>query len=195
MSAVSIAEAWPARGRPFTVSDLDRLPDDGRRYELLDGVLIVSPRPTTVHQLVLMRLITLLGNACQDELCVLPEPALQLSADTEFDPDVVVVPWRDVGGAKITTPPLLVVEIRSPSTALIDLNRKKAAYQRFGVPSYWIVDPDPQQPSITAFELLDGTYSTVASVGGHEVLCAERPFAVQVVPALLLAGLPGRAQS
>jgi hypothetical protein len=50
MSAVSTTEAWPARGQPFTVSDLDRLPDDGRRYELLDGVLVVRPRPTTVHQ-------------------------------------------------------------------------------------------------------------------------------------------------
>ena len=49
MSVVSYAPAWPARGQPFTVDDLDRLPDDGRRYELLDGVLIVSPRPTTVQ--------------------------------------------------------------------------------------------------------------------------------------------------
>jgi Uma2 family endonuclease len=192
MSAVSIAEAWPARGQPFTVADLDKLPDDGRRYELLDGVLIVSPRPTTVHQLVLMRLITLLGNACQDELCVLPEPALQLSDDTEFDPDVVVVPWRDVGGTKITVPPLLVVEIRSPSTAPIDLNRKKAAYQRFGVLSYWIVDPGPREPSITAFELRDGRYAELSRATGNEMLEAERPFLVEVVPALLLAGLPGR---
>jgi hypothetical protein len=43
MSVVTIAEAWPAAGRPFTVAELDRMPDDGRRYELLDGVLVVSP--------------------------------------------------------------------------------------------------------------------------------------------------------
>jgi hypothetical protein len=49
MSAVSTTEAWPARGQPFTVRDLDRLPDDGRRYELLDGVLVVSPRPFRVE--------------------------------------------------------------------------------------------------------------------------------------------------
>jgi len=47
MSGVTIAEAWPAAGRPFTVAELDRMPDDGRRYELLDGALVVSPRPTT----------------------------------------------------------------------------------------------------------------------------------------------------
>jgi hypothetical protein len=52
MSDVTIAEAWPAPGCPFTVAELDRMPYDGRRYELLDGVLIVSPRPTTIHQFV-----------------------------------------------------------------------------------------------------------------------------------------------
>ena len=56
MSVVTIAEAWPAAGHPFTVAELDRMPDDGRRYELLDGVLIVSPRPTTIHQVVAGRL-------------------------------------------------------------------------------------------------------------------------------------------
>ena len=43
MSVVSIAEAWPSPGKPFTVAELDRMPDDGHRYELLDGVLVVSP--------------------------------------------------------------------------------------------------------------------------------------------------------
>ncbi len=192
MSAVSTTEAWPARGQPFTVSDLDRLPDDGRRYELLDGVLVVSPRPTTVHQLAALRLATLLDSACPAHLCVLPEPALQLSANTEFDPDVVVVHWADVGGAKLTAPPLLAVETRSPSTALIDLNRKKAAYQRFGVPSYWIVDPDPLEPSITAYELREGKYATMDKATNQETMAAEQPFRVEVVPAALLAGLPAR---
>ena len=50
MSAVTIGEAWPGFGGPFTVAELDRMPDDGHRYELLDGTLVVSPRPTTVHQ-------------------------------------------------------------------------------------------------------------------------------------------------
>ena len=44
MSVVTITEAWPAAGRPFTVAELDRMPDDGRRYELLDGALVVSPQ-------------------------------------------------------------------------------------------------------------------------------------------------------
>jgi Uma2 family endonuclease len=191
MSAVSIAEAWPARGQPFTVEDLDRLPDDGRRYELLDGVLVVSPRPTTFHQLAASRLVTELTIACLDDLCVLAEPAVQLTAQTEFDPDVVVVRQQDIGGAKITAPPLLVVEVRSPRTALIDLNRKKAAYQRFGVTSYWIMDPDLRHPSITVFGLRDGQYEQLIKVESGDMLRAEHPFPVEVTPARLLAGLPG----
>ena len=143
MSVVTIAEAWPAAGRPFTVAELDRMPDDGRRYELLEGVLIVSPRPTTVHQFVSMRLLRILADACPDDLCVVPEPAVELGPQTEFDPDLVVVGMDQIGGAKFTEPPLLIIEIRSPSTALVDLNRKKAVYERFGVSSYWIVNPDP----------------------------------------------------
>jgi hypothetical protein len=50
MSAVTIAEAWPKPGEPFTVDDLERMPDDGRRYELIDGMLIVSPAPAMPHQ-------------------------------------------------------------------------------------------------------------------------------------------------
>lgn len=185
--AVSIAEAWPAAGRPFTVAELDRMPEDGRRYELLDGVLVVSPRPATVHQLAAARLVIVLGSACPEGLCVLAEPAVQLSGDTEFDPDVVVVLRQDVGGAKFTRPPLLAVEIRSPRTALMDLTRKKAAYERFGVQSYWIVDPDPGHPSLTVFELHDGHFDEVIKASGHDPFRADRPFPVEIIPARLLA--------
>jgi len=92
-----------------------------------------------------------------------------------------------IGGEKFTEPPLLVVEIRSPGTALIDLNRKKAAYERFGVPSYWIVNPDPPQPELTVFELRDGGYALAAKTSG--LFTADRPFTVSVAPARLTDGL------
>jgi Uma2 family endonuclease len=186
MSVVTIAEAWPAAGRPFTVAELDRMPNDGRRYELLDGALIVSPRPTTIHQVVAGRLFRVLSGACPDDLCVVPEPAVEIGPQTEFDPDLVVVRMDQIGGAKFTEPPLLAVEIRSPSTALVDLNRKKAAYERFGVPSYWIVNPDPPQPELTVFELRDGHYALTAEAS--EPLTADHPFTVTIAPADLTAG-------
>jgi Uma2 family endonuclease len=81
------------------------------------------------------------------------------------------------------------VEVRAPSTALIDLNLKKAAYERFGVPSYWVVIPDQGKPELIAFELRDRCYEEAARVRGDEPFAARRPFAVEVVPARLVAGL------
>jgi Uma2 family endonuclease len=190
MSVVSIAEAWPLPGKPFTVAELDRMPDDGHRYELLDGVLVVSPRPTPAHQVVAFTLASILDRAAPPEWQVVPEPAVMVSRDTEFSPDIVVVGRDQLSGTKITQPPILAVEVRSPSTALIDLNRKKAAYERFGVPSYWVVIPDQGNPELIAFELRDGRYEEAGRVGGDEPFGARRPFVVEVVPARLVAGLP-----
>ena len=74
MSAVTIDEAWPGFGSAFTVAELDRMPDDGHRYELLDGTLVVSPRPTTIHQAVVGRLYGVLSAVCPEDLLVVPEP-------------------------------------------------------------------------------------------------------------------------
>ena len=188
MSAVTIGEAWPGFGSAFTVAELDRMPDDGHRYELFDGVLVVSPRPTTVHQYVAMRLATQLDRVRPADLCVLAEPAVQLDAQTEFDPDLVVVPLDEVGGAKFTAPPLLVVEVRSPSTAIFDLNRKKAAYEKFGVPSYWVVNPDLAAPEVTVFERRDGRYLLVET--STQPFTVALPFEVTIAPASLTKGLP-----
>jgi Uma2 family endonuclease len=191
MSVMSTAEETPLPfAGPITVAALDRLPDDGHRWELLDGVLVVSPRPATVHQAVAVELLVLLHAHCPPELRVIPEPAVQLSDVTEFDPDIVVVPQEEIGGAKFHTPPELVVEIRSPGTAIVDLNRKKAAYERFGVPSYWIVIPDRIKPGLVAFELGEQGYREIAHVTGDEAFTATRPFEVTVVPSQLVAGLP-----
>ena len=189
MGVMTIAEAWPAAGQPFTVAELDRMPDDGRRYELVDGVLVVSPRPTQIHQVVALRVASALEQATPPGLQVVPEPAVMISSNTEFDPDVVVVGLATIGDAKVTTPPLLVVEVRSPKTALVDLNTKKAAYERFGVESYWIVVPEVKRPELIAFELRDGRYRQVAHVTGGKPFRAERPFSVEIVPARLVAGL------
>jgi Uma2 family endonuclease len=192
MSVVTIAEAWPAPGKPFTVADLGRMPDDGRRYELLDGVLLVSPRPGNPHQEVAAELLGLLRAACPAGLRALPEPAVQFSRETEFAPDLVVIRQEQVNAAKCTEPPLLVVEVRSPSTALFDLNLKKAAYERFGVESYWVVVPDLDKPEVIGFELAGGRYREAAHVTGDETFAAVRPFPIEVVPSLLVAGLqPG----
>jgi Uma2 family endonuclease len=189
MVAMSIAEAWPPPGHLFTVDDLDRMPDDTRRYELLDGVLIVSPRPRVPHQKVAFDLAMVLHDACPPHLLVIPEPAVMLSRITEFDPDIVVIRQEHVDATRLDDPPLLIVEVRSPSTAVIDLNRKKDAYQKFGVPSYWIVNPDRDAPELIVFELGESGYEEIAHVAGDSSFPALKPFQVEIVPARLVTGL------
>lgn len=189
MSVVTITDAWPRPGEPFTVGDLDRMPDDGHRYELLDGTLIVSPAPGPPHQRVAVMLCHILELACPEELIVFPNVGLRIGPQSALEPDAVVARPSDVSGARLTRPPLLVAEILSPDSALRDLNLKKAAYEQFGIGSYWVIDPDLEQPSIRAFGLVNREYRDEAYAMGEAAFRAERPFAVEIVPAHLVAKL------
>jgi hypothetical protein len=110
------------RSRPLTRAELDSMPDDGHRYELIDGVLPAAP--------------------------------------------------------------VLAIEILSPSTRLFDLNTTKARFEVAGCASYWVVDPD--DASLTAWELVDGRYVEVAHVVGTDAFTATRPYAVEIVPDALV---------
>jgi Uma2 family endonuclease len=192
MAAMTIAEAWPTSGRLFTVDDLERMPDDGRRYELVDGVLMVSPAPTVPHQVVQLQLGIVLQASCPADLGVVPGPGVRMSDDTELIPDLVVVDKDQLTARRVTRAPLLAVEIQSSSTALFDLNTKKAVYERFSIGSYWIVVPEADQPELIALELRDGRYEEVTHVIGRQSFQARQPFAVEIVPARLVAALlPG----
>jgi Uma2 family endonuclease len=189
MGTVTIAEAWPEHGAGFTIGDLDRMPNDGHRYELLDGTLIVSPAPGLPHQRVAIVLAMLLELACPEDLVVFPNVNVRLDTATALEPDVVVARPSDPGGPRLLGPPLLVAEILSPDSALRDMNLKLAAYERYGVPCYWVVDPDLDRPALRVFELSGGAYREVAHVIGDQAFHAGRPFAVQVVPSRLVAKL------
>ncbi|OLF08778.1 hypothetical protein BLA60_22485 [Actinophytocola xinjiangensis] len=178
-----------AHGRPFTVDDLEAMPDDGNRYELIDGTLIVSPAPGRRHQKIVYRLYQVLEQACPAEFDVLGAPfAVRASPTTELQPDVLVGRDEDFTEALLPVAPLLAVEVFSPSSVLNDLNNKRAAYQRLEVPSYWVIDPEV--PKLVAYELNENlVYHTVAEVKGSEVFEAERPFPVRIVPNDLLGRL------
>src|ERR1044071_5935379 len=105
------------------------MPDDGNVYELIDGVLIVSPTPGRRHQRALDRVVSLLDSACPNELLVLWPPCVVQPDDwTELRPDAQVAWADDLDGDVVVEAPVLVVEIVSPSTTINDLNNKKAAY-------------------------------------------------------------------
>jgi Uma2 family endonuclease len=122
------------------------LPDDGKRYEVLDGELFVSPAPSFRHQAVLARLYDILQPYVKaHELgWLLWAPAdIEFSPQTVVQPDLFVVPddgqgepetWEDVKSL------LLVVEATSPSTARADRTKKVTIYRREQIPEYWILD-------------------------------------------------------
>jgi Uma2 family endonuclease len=187
MTAQQFVLPWD---RPLTVADLDLTPDDGCRYELDDGVLVVTPPPVVGHQVVLFRLGVLLQKACPPDYLVAPGPGVQISDVNYRIPDLVVVRASSVSFAdkNVTRPPELAVEVASPSTAAYDANRKKAVYAGFGIPSYWIVVPDADRPSLTAFGLAGDTYAEVGRAVGEERFAATAPFPVEIKPADLVAG-------
>ena len=160
-------------------------PGDGHRYELIDGALIVTPAPGFRHQVVSVRLIVLLHEACPAGLEVLAAPfAVGLGVDTEVQPDLLVAPREAFTDKDHPGAPLLAVEILSPSTRLIDLNLKKARYEEAGAQSYWVIDP--VELRLLAWELRDGTYVEVADVGPGETWTAALPFDVTIAPSQLI---------
>lgn len=132
----------------WTPDRVRALPDDGRRYEVVAGELLVTPAPNLPHQEAVTRLVRLLadytersgvGYATLSPADLVPEPG------SLVQPDVFVAPliagrrpraWTDI------TRLLLAVEVLSPSTARADRTVKRQLFQRTGVPEYWIVDLD-----------------------------------------------------
>lgn len=132
----------------WTAELVRALPDDGKRYELVSGELVVTPSPAPLHQRLLsalsFRMESYLRQAGAGRLLVSPAD-LAFGEDEILQPDLFVLPASLPPGfsawSEVTTL-LLAVEILSPSTARYDRTLKRKRYQRAGVPEYWIVDPD-----------------------------------------------------
>lgn len=188
MAVMTTGHALIPTGRPFTVDDLEGMPDDGNRYELIDGMLIVSPAPSWEHQEMSFAVGIVLREACpRGERVLLAPFAVQTAFDSEVQPDVLVARFTDLTSKNLPAPPLMVAEVLSRSTRLHDRNTKKAHYERMGVPVYWLLDPT-EPGSLTVFEHAGSGYEQTAHVVGDEAYEARRPFPVTIVPARLLDG-------
>ena len=171
--------------RQLTRADLDALPDDGLRHELIDGHFVMTPAPGSNHQTVVMRLANLLDQSVRGtHLKALLAPFDVVLGPNVVEPDVLVAPKIDVTERDLPVPPLLVVEVLSPSTRHLDRGRKREIYAEASVPHYWIVDPEG--PSITIFELIDGAYLETDHASGDQTLTVEHPVALAFTPADLL---------
>jgi Uma2 family endonuclease len=154
----------------LTYRDYCELPDDGRRYEIHDGELSVTPAPNPTHQRLLGALYKLLdahiAARAVGEVILSPLDVI-LSDTTIVQPDLVYLDLTRssaVSSRGIEGPPTLAIEILSPATARIDRDRKLRLYARHGVPYYWIVDPVAQ--TLEAFVLGPGGYILAARVAG-----------------------------
>ncbi len=127
----------------WTPEELDGLPETDDRFELLDGVLLVTPQPIPRHQLVATRLAACLTQygELHAVACTYAPGELRWRSNV-LVPDIVVTPMtdvRDIPWAMLPLP-LLVVEVHSPSTHLRDRGMKRLAYLQLGIAEYWQVD-------------------------------------------------------
>ena len=163
----------------LTYADYAELPDDGRRYELHEGELSVTPSPGTRHQRVKNKLFdVLLHHISAHRLGELFDAPLDciLSDITVVQPDILFIDAQHaslVSERAIEGAPTLAIEILSPSTVQIDRRRKAQLYASHGVPWYWIVDPVGRE--IQAYELENNTYRLAGRLAGTEPI-ALPPF-------------------
>jgi Uma2 family endonuclease len=171
----------PRQSHDWTVDDLELLPDDGLQYELLDGLLLVTPAPIPDHQRFARGIFRVLDAACPSGFEVFFAPLdWQPDRRTSLQPDVLVVAVEQIGPKKLTESLALAVEVLSPSTRRKDQVLKRSKYEDAGVACYWIVDPDG--PSVTAWRLSGGRYVGAGAATGDQQLALADPFAVTLRP-------------
>ena len=161
--------AMPAQHTEWTVDMVRALPDDGNRYEVIDGELFVTPAPSPVHQRAVRELLYIVGPYVEahhiGEALFSPADVVVYGPRKFVQPDLFVLPlvggapmrlWTEVGRL------ILAVEVLSPSTEHTDRGRKRTVYKEKAVPEYWIVDTDQRvverwRPSDSAPDVLAET--------------------------------------
>ncbi|MFN0181712.1 MAG: Uma2 family endonuclease [Gemmatimonadales bacterium] len=136
--------AMPLAVPRYTIADLDRWPPDGNRYELLSGVLLVTPGPGPVHQYVLGRLLTALTSylGLDGPAFVVTPGVIQQSQHTQLEPDILVVPGQFRRGKswRLMNDWWLAVEVSGRGSRVYDRDFKARAYLELGVGEMWRVD-------------------------------------------------------
>lgn len=159
---------------------VDWLEERDVRYEIIDGMVVVSPPPTITHERLVMRVITALHGAVisgtevfSAGLKVFYRGAWYLYPDVS----VVRIADADLEDQGMIVPPLLVVEVLSPSTRRKDLLLKREIYAEFGIATYWLLDPPRRL--LTVLTLQDGAYVETAQ-GSRLELDAPYPVVIDL---------------
>ncbi len=158
----------------LTADDLLLLPDDGNRYELVEGELIVSRNPGVKHQRVIANLVRIIGNYFEKNPVgeVLPNPGVIFDKYNSVIPDVVALSKRQVDvvgeGPHVHEAPELVIEVVSPGgeNARRDRVVKLQVYSKFGVKEYWVADPAAR--TLEIYRLAGGVLTLSATLGEND---------------------------
>ncbi len=166
----------PVQGR-WTYNDYANLPDDGHRYEIINGILYMAPSPSWSHQRIVgeifAHLRTHIKLAGLGQVFMAPLD-VELADNTVFQPDIVVLLNESLGklkGHHIVGAPDLVVEIASPSSSTYDRHNKLQAYARAAIPEYWIVDPVAHTVEVWVWEA--GSYRARGIFQGKMLLPSQ----------------------
>ena len=171
--------AWvPPPDGAWTFDDYARLPDNGFRYEVIDGALVMSPAPLVRHQTTFRQLFKHLVRHVErrrlGEVWSAPIDVVLGDRATPVQPDIVFVARERlhiVGRERIEGAPDLVVEILSRSTAARDRGLKFDLYAASGVREYWLADPDER--TLEVYVLRGQAYAPLGSYRPGEVAASE----------------------
>ena len=177
------------RRRDWTWADLQEIPDDGHRYEIIDGSLHVSPSPSRPHQIAASRLVQLLLAASPEDVEVVETIDVAFGRHS-LEPDVVVLEADaayTTGGPLPPGQTLLVAEVVSPSSRRMDRLVKPSVLAEGGVRAYWRVELEgPDAPLVVVYALEGDVYREVATVRSGETAEVDVPFPVEIRPADLV---------
>jgi Uma2 family endonuclease len=179
-------QEWPAQGQ-WTYEDYRRLPEDGWRYEVIEGELFMAPAPIPAHQLSTLRLASKFLRFGEEFDAGVPYHApidvILPGLASPVQPDILFIVKQRLDIVKhdrIEGAPDILVEVLSPSNWLVDRRKKFEIYAKAGVREYWIVDPAAR--TIELFGLHGSTYALIGKHGVGEKVCSEvlPGFAVKV---------------
>ncbi|MEU7631587.1 Uma2 family endonuclease [Nocardia sp. NPDC049220] len=184
------------RSDSWTAADLEHMPEDGLRYEVLNGQLVVNAAQKPRHQWLIQCLVRALADARPSGVVVLDGVGV-LIGDDEPIPDLIVangpIGWDDRGIPSEQVQ--LVVEVVSRSTTLQDRMVKPVVYAEAVIPNYWWFEPNPFKgqlrdesvPVLFAHELGDvGAYQLTHRVAAGNAVTLRSPFEFTIDPGSLL---------
>lgn len=136
--------------QPTSFAEFEAIPkQEGWNYELIDGMVMMSPRPAMKHQRVSSRLLVHLWGSLKGKDCE-PVQEVELALEEDrFIPDLMVICNDNLDSTRYEKPPLIAIEIVSPTSGSRDYITKRRKYEQLGIQEYWIVSPE--EKCITVF--------------------------------------------